>query len=119
MLEINGVELDFDMFDAETAEAYEKGYEKMQSTIAELQKTDKMSVVFHKGCSAVKEVFDTIFGEGSGVEVCGEKNNFKVCLEAFQALTDESIRQRKELDEMNKASLTKYQGNRAARRVKK
>lgn len=119
MLEINGVELEFDMFDAETAEAYEEGYKKMQSTISELQKADKMSLVFRDGCVAVKAVFDTIFGEGSGVEVCGEKNNFKVCVEAFQSLTDEVIRQRKELDEMSKASLAKYQGNRAARRVKK
>lgn len=119
MLEINGVELEFDLFDVEMADAYETAYTEAQKTLANIQKTDKLSEALRNGCTSVKKVFDTMFGSGTGEEVCGPRDNFKVCLEAFQALTDEVIRQRKELDEMNKASMTKYQGNRAARRANK
>ena len=119
MLEINGTELDFDLFDADTAEVYEIAYSEAQDIIAELQKSDKMSIAFRRGCAAVKKVFDTIFGEGVGDEVCGEKDNFRICMEAFQELTDEVIRQKKELGTMSSAAISKYQGNRAERRAKK
>jgi len=118
MLNINGVDLEFDMFDTETAKVYESAIAEMNGVVEELREESSMSVVFEKSCAATKKVFDVIFDAGTGIEVCGERDNFKTCQEAFCLLVDEAIKQRAELDEMQKAVATKYQGNRAQRRAK-
>jgi len=118
MLNINGVDLEFDMFDVETSKAYESAFEVLNKLVEGLKKETVMSTVFEESCAAIKTVFDTLFGGGTGIEVCGERDNYRTCNEALQALVDEAVKQRAELDEMQKAATTKYQGNRAQRRTK-
>ena len=50
-------------------------------------------------CTAVKNAFDHIFGEGAGNKLCGEKNDLTVCVDALAELVDEMKQQRKKLDE--------------------
>lgn len=41
----------------------------------------------------IKTVFDNVFGEGTGVAVCGEANDLLNHLEAFDRLVEEQVSQ--------------------------
>jgi len=119
MFTVNDMDLDFDIFDAETVKLYEEAYGVINETFSQIESSKKLSELYAVACPAVKRVFDDIFGPGTGDQVCGEQDNFKVCVEAFEALTDEVVKQRAELDEMAKSIQKKYStANRAQRRAK-
>ncbi len=109
MLNINGVELEFDLFNIETLKKYEKGYGRAAERMGKKPESGLLSDQITMQCDEAKLCFDTIFGEGTGKRVCGEGYEFFRCLDAFEALTDEAIRQRKILDERAGKTLEKYQ----------
>lgn len=119
MLKINDVELDFELFDADTLEVYEKAFEKVGEQNTRFEGAEKTSDILRASCVAVKECFDSIFGEGIGVQVCGEKPNFMKHTDAFEALVDEAVCQRKKLDARAAQNKKKYVGNRTQRRADK
>jgi len=109
MANINGIEVEFDLFDIETLRKYEKAYGRAAKKMQERPESGLLSDQIVRQCSEVKLCFDTIFGEGAGDRVCGEGYNFLRCLNAFEALTDEAIRQRGILDEWSMKTSKKYQ----------
>ena len=44
-------------------------------------------------CGRVKSIFDAVFGEGTGVKVCGVKDDLLVCMKAYDELVSEQTRQ--------------------------
>lgn len=116
MFEINGVQLDFNLFDADTYEAYKETYENTENELEKVGEEKNDAECFRIMCNAIKDCFDCIFGPGTGDEVCGQNSDFLKCIDAYEALTDEAIRQRGILDEKIQKVTTKYQGNRAQRR---
>lgn len=44
-------------------------------------------------CGRVKTIFDAVFGEGTGVKVCGAKDDLLVCVKAYDELVSEQTRQ--------------------------
>lgn len=114
-MKINGVELaDIDIFDADTAEKYEKVLDKVVRESENL-KGLKTSAVIRKQCNLVFEVFNSLFGEGTDKKVFGERVNLKICLKAFEELVEQVNEQKKEIEEMT----AKYTPNRAQRRANK
>lgn len=99
MFEINGVKLEFDVFDADVYEKYATAKQKLVEDLSKTGKGDP--AMFRKQCNAVKEFFDYTFREGTGVAVCGEKDNLKVCINAFCEVAKEDERQAAELNETN------------------
>ncbi len=101
MLKINGHELEFDLFDLESAQVYEKALAGVTKVIDEKIMDDSVflsqSIILQ--CDAVRTFFDDMFGEGVGISVCGETYHLTKHLDAFDALISEAIRQRKEFDE--------------------
>lgn len=89
MIEVNGVQLDFNMMDADFFERYIELASEMDR-VMELELTDEekknpknVSALFRKRCKAVKQFLDELFGKGTGERVCGEKDNLEVCLDAY------------------------------------
>lgn len=119
MLKINEVELEFELFDVDTLELYETAFAKAGEAIGENQESEKMSDVLRVSCDAVRECFDGIFGEGTGIKVCGEKLNFMKHMDAFEVIVDEAVKQRAELEGRLTRTEKKYSGNRAQRRADK
>lgn len=111
MLKINGVELEFDLLDADTAEKYDECLKDVRNI---KDKVACMSVgeSIRYQCNAVFDVFDSIFGEGTSFEIFGEKAHLGKCLDAFETLVAEA---NKQADDMGK-KYSKYAPNRAARR---
>ena len=100
-MKINGVELDFTLYDSANAEMKQRYFEelnKMRTVSQEIPKeaTEKEQTEYL--CSRVKRMFDSVFGEGTGEKVCGTTSNLLVCMDAYDQLVSEQIRQNKEYE---------------------
>lgn len=95
---IHGVELDFCLLDedkADTKKRYFEELEKMKDVSKEIP--DGTSRERNKYlCERIKGLFDSVFGEGTGVAVCGPGNDLLKHLDAYDQLVTEQIRQRDE-----------------------
>ena len=113
MLNINGVELEFDLLDADTAEKYDECIKEMQGI---KEKTTGMSIgeSIRFQCNTIFNLFNTLFGEGTDKRVFGNKTHLGQCLEAFEALVIEGNKQGEEMSK----KYSKYSPNRATRRGK-
>ena len=113
MLKINGVELEFDLLDADTAEKYDECMKDMQGI---KDKVANMSVgeSIRYQCTAVFNVFNDIFGEGTDKKIFGDKVHLGKCLDAFEILVTEANRQAEDTSK----KYSKYSPNRATRRGK-
>lgn len=103
-MEIHGVELDFSLFNEDKKEVKEKYF-------VELQKMSRVKENMPDGteqernkylCDSIKCMFDNIFGEGTGVQVCGEDNDLLKHMDAYDQLVSEQIRQQDKYAEIMK-----------------
>nr|WP_317379761.1 DUF6673 family protein [uncultured Faecalimonas sp.] len=97
-MKINNVILDFDLYDADNVELRKKYFEKLDEmkTVAEDIPYGTETEKHRYLCGRVKTIFDEVFGEGTGVKVCGMKDNLLVCMKAFDELVSEQARQDRE-----------------------
>ena len=120
-------EIDFDFFDAEQMERYEKESEIAQKELSNINLNKmKQSEFINKVCETIEKCFDNVFGEDTSKKLFEEKRNFRLCVKAFKDLVkakkeqvneiDSEIKDfQKELQEID----TEYKPNRATRRAKK
>ena len=86
-MKILGKEIEFDFFDADAMEKWDKYTEEMKNTINKLNvKNMKQSEFIRKFCTAIEKCFDGIFGEGTSKEIFEGKQNFKLCVNAYKDL---------------------------------
>lgn len=101
-MKINGVELEFELFDADNEELknrYFQELEKMKTIKADMPEgTEHEKSVYL--CKKVKRLFDHVFSEGMGEEICGAGNNVLLCMRAYKQLVHEQIRQQNEYEEI-------------------
>lgn len=92
---INEVELDFSLYDEDKADIRERYFEalkKMGNAIKEVP--DGAAKERNRYlCDRIKGFFDHVFGEGTGVAVCGKGNDLLAHLDAYDQLVSEQIRQ--------------------------
>lgn len=122
-------EVEFDFFDAEQMEIYEKESEKAQKNITDMimnVKTMKQSELINKTCNIIEQCFNNVFGEGSAEKIFEGKRNFRLCIKAFKDLLKARKEQENEIDteiaEFEKELKEideEYKPNRATRRAKK
>ena len=114
MLNINGVELELDLMDAEVAEKYEKAIKELDRKEKE-KNTEGLSLaqVIRQECAYVFEFFNEVWGEGTDKKVFGGKTNYNECEKAFKDVVDYC----KEEIERLKTRTAKYSSNRADRRA--
>ena len=83
---INGVELEFNLYDLENPELkerYRAELEKMKHVAEELPEGTELEQNRFL-CGRVKQMFDVVFGEGTGDCVCGKE---MTCLLAWQFMS--------------------------------
>lgn len=95
---INGVDLDFRMYDEDKADIRERYFEelkKMRNVSKEAP--DGTTKELNKYlCDQIKGLFDSVFGEGTGLAVCGADNDLLEHIDAYDQLVSEQIRQQEE-----------------------
>ena len=86
---INGAELEFSIFEAESADRYEAAIKDTRDRLGNLQEvlqTEGIGSMIRTACRAVFECFNAIFGDGTDRKVFGDRVNFQICMDAFMEL---------------------------------
>ena len=113
-MNVLGVELDYDFFDADQMEVYERENRRVAEDIKEpAQYEDKSTAdAFRIQCRIVDRFFDAVFGEGTAKQIFHGKVNLRDHMEAFAVVAQAAGEARAEFDALEK----KYAPNRAERR---
>nr|DAO59777.1 MAG TPA: hypothetical protein [Caudoviricetes sp.] len=99
---INGVELEFNLYDLENPELKERygaELEKMKHIAEELPEGTELEQNKFL-CGRVKQMFDVVFGAGTGDCVCGKGNDLLTCMTVYEQLITEQIRQDNQYNEI-------------------
>lgn len=108
---VNGVELEYDVFELENAEKYQAEMQKITDMADKIQGETDIAKTIKIQCNAVFAFVDALFGEGKHKEIFGESVNLKTCVSVFSEIV-ENISDTGELDTILPKS------NRAQRRAK-
>lgn len=113
-MNILGIELEFDFFDADQLEIYERENQKVAEDIKEPTQYEGKSTAdaFRIQCRIVDRFFDNVFGPGTANKLFKGKSNIRDHMEAFGIMASEARRSRDEFDALEE----KYSPNRAERR---
>ena len=113
-MNILGVELEYDFFDADLLEAYERENQKVADDIKEptQYKGKSTADTLRIQCRIVDNFFDALFGSGTALRIFKGKANIRDHMEAFGIMTQGVVNARKEFDAIE----DKYTPNRAERR---
>lgn len=99
---LNGIELEFDFYDADQMEIFEEALDRARVGIDKALEAKKQSQVIRGVCKATINLIDDIFGEGTANDVFQGETNFKKSIEIFNALVKEKVRQEEEVSELVK-----------------
>lgn len=105
----NGVEVEFDILDAKTADVFEE----FSRNIAEISSNEMYQ---ERPGDAIRSIFDAVsngcnklFGDGMGDKICGTRPNLRVALNVFSKLRESQDKQVKEIEKMSNSVKKKYQ----------
>ena len=94
-MQINGIELCFCLYDGDQEERKKRYFDELkqlQNIMDEISAGTEQEKNRYL-CDRIKRFFDNVFGEGTGVAVCGEGNDLLDHLEAFNQLVEEQVSQ--------------------------
>lgn len=113
-MDIFGVELDFDFFDADHIEAYERESKRVAEDIKEPTQYEGKSTAdaIRIQCRIIDTFFDNVIGPGTAEKIFAGKNNLRYHMEAFGIMSQRAQNSNAELDSI----MDKYSPNRAERR---
>lgn len=115
-MNIRGIEVEFDFFDADDIEKFEKESEKVVKKSEESKSIQiSMSEAIRKECDIVEEFFDNVFGSGTSQKIFKGKKNLNEHIKAFEDVVNEKIKQQSDLQ----ATFNRYMPNREQRRNNK
>lgn len=117
--EYNGVSLELNLQDVETAERYEAAFDEMAAREKTFPKDGRSSEIFRAYCEMMYGLFDAIFGEGTSKKLCGDRLDAGACTEAYDSFLAFVSKQATHAAERRASVVTKYSANRAQRRAKK
>ncbi|MDM0868835.1 hypothetical protein QTI59_15480 [Clostridium perfringens] len=117
MIKINGVEFDFDPFDADEVEKGEKELEKVARKLENPPKNLKgKSEIIRYTVKCVGDFLNVVLGEDAAEKVFKGKSNFRVAMKAFIEMQEEMVKQDLEFEKYMENKLVKYSPNRVERR---
>lgn len=79
-----GIEFDFDIYDADAAEDYEREAKALQDKADDMKKGENLAVYIRRQCEAIFTFFDNLLGDGTHRDLFGDRVNLRVCLEAVE-----------------------------------
>jgi len=94
-------EVEFDFSDVESYKRYENALEKYMEKVNEtkqFQGTEGEGK--EKLCKIIYDFFDDLLGQGSAIQILGEKLNFKKSLKAMYGVLEEKQKSDKEISDI-------------------
>ena len=98
--EYNGQTFNFDLFDAETAQRYEKVVAQMERDKNNIKRTGKASDLIRANFKLFTRAFDSLLGEGSGEKIIGTKQNLRIAMEAWTSFIGFCYEQKEDLNKI-------------------
>lgn len=114
-MQINGVELELKLTNASFADRIEKALNDFESKAKNTPIEKGLAEIIRYQCEAVKEFFNSVFGEGTYEKLHLDPEDLDENFDAASILIDELDKQKNNV--VNKFS--KYSPNRAQRRAKR
>lgn len=114
-MNILGVELEYDFFDADLLDQYEDANQRVQERIKEPTQYEgkRTGEALRIQCNIVNDFFDEVFGHGTADKIFHGKANIRDHMEAFGQVADAAMSCKGELDQIT----DKYNPNRAQKRA--
>lgn len=113
----NDVELEIDMEDYDFLQKYEKAFDAMGIKEEKLKKIGAQSEIMEEYCDMFYQLFDDIFGPGTGDKLFGGKKNARICEECYSEFIAECNKRVLEVNKRRNAMMNKFKPNRAQRRA--
>ena len=113
--EINDLELEFDIFDLENSEKYEKAFEQMSAEEKSIKRDGKMSEFIRSYCDMYYHLFENLFGKETADNMC-KRYNSNEWEQIYGSFLDYIQSQNNEAQKM-RASIVNRSANRATRRA--
>ncbi len=109
-MKILGLEVDFDLFDADQAEKFEIEAKKVLKA-SQTTKIENMSLsqALREECKMIEDFFDNVFGAGTSEKIFKGKKNLTEHIKAFEDIVNEKTRKQEELEN----ALNKYLPNKS------
>lgn len=117
---INGVELELDLLDADVVEKYENLNKEIVEKIKDPANYEGLSNAdgMRFQCRCVEEYFDKLFGYGTSEKVFPKNNNLGIRMEAFGQITSLSKQSTERIHDIQNKYAPERAMNRAERRAK-
>lgn len=112
---INNLELEFDIFDLENSEKYEKAFEQMSAEEKAIKRDGKMSEFIRSYCDMYYHLFVNLFGKETAEKLC-RRYNSNEWEQVYGSFLDYIQSQNNEAQKM-RASIVNRSSNRATRRA--
>lgn len=112
---INDLELEFDIFQLENSEKYERAFEQMSAEEKAIKRDGKMSEFLRSYCDMYYHLFANLFGEESADKLCNRYNSNE--WENVYASFLDYIQEQNESAQKSRASIVNRTANRATRRA--
>lgn len=88
IIEINEIELEFDIFDADNADLHEIAMQKVLDDIAEIQTQEgSFSTKIRSICKSIFQYIDDVFGENTHVELFENEVNLRKTMDVFEKIS--------------------------------
>lgn len=112
---INNLELEYDIFELENTERYEKAFEQMKAEEKAIKKDGKASEFVRSYCDMYYHLFESLFGKETADKLCKRYNSME-WEQVYESFLDYVQSQNNEAQKM-RASIVNRSANRATRRA--
>ena len=119
IVKINEVELEVNVLSPNFMERYENAFDSMNERFDETKKNAqniRESEGLRQSCEIINEFFDNIFGDGTAKRIFPGEMDLGASFDAMEAVVDETIRQRHDLNNRSNRYMQRHFGNREQRR---
>lgn len=94
-------EIEYDFLDIENMKRYEKALDIYVEQIEEMKKFQgKDSEGAERICKIIYSFFDELIGQGTAIQILGEKPNYVKCLKAMKQIIEEKLKSEKEVNDI-------------------
>lgn len=108
-MQVNGKELELDIFELDTAERFETAMKTVHDKMQELNGQEPgLADGIRLQCEAIADCFDAIFGKGTAANIFDGRVNLKLALQSFAELVEGANAQKADIGDMSRAISEKY-----------
>lgn len=100
VINVNGIDLDLNLLDADILEKYEKLNKEIVEKINEKTQYENISTAdgMRLQCKYVDEFFDGLFGDGTATKLFGNGHDLRIRMEAFAQVSSQGNSARTEIE---------------------